>query len=45
MPAVPVAGSLASASVPEVIAAVSIDTAVFVTAETLPYASVVITGI
>ena len=44
VPAVPVAGSLASANVPEVIAAVSIAIAVFVTALTRPYVSVVITG-
>ena len=44
MPAVPLVGNLASAIVPEVIAAVSIAIAVFVIKLTLPFAANVITG-
>ena len=41
----PLVGNLASATVPDVNALVSIATAVFVTPVTLQYASVVMTGI
>ena len=44
MPAVPLVGNLASAIVPEVIAAVSIAIAVFVIKLTLPLAVNVVTG-